>query len=77
MKTIPGSVLVDVSYNPWPSPASLAWSSQTFSGLELLVWQAIEQVKLFAQSQGKQVGLGDQELYHLMIEAANKQTELK
>jgi shikimate dehydrogenase len=77
VKPSAGSVLIDVSYNPWPSRASLAWSAQTISGLELLIWQAIEQVKLFAQSQGKQVGLGDQELYDLMIEAVSKQTEPK
>jgi shikimate dehydrogenase len=77
VKPSAGSVLIDVSYNPWPSRASLAWSAQTISGLELLIWQAIEQVKLFAQSQGKQVGLGDRELYDLMFAAANKQTEPK
>jgi shikimate dehydrogenase len=77
VKPSAGSVLIDVSYNPWPSRASLAWGAQTISGLELLIWQAIEQVKLFAQSQGKQVGLGDRELYDLMIEAVNKHTEPK
>jgi shikimate dehydrogenase len=77
VKPSAGSVLINVSYNPWPSRASLAWSAQTISGLELLIWQAIEQVKLFAQSQGKQVGLGDRELYDLMFAAANKQTEPK
>jgi shikimate dehydrogenase len=77
VKPSAGNVLIDVSYNPWPSRASLAWSGQTISGLELLIWQAIEQVKLFAQSQGKQVGLGDRELYDLMIEAVNEQTDPK
>ncbi len=77
LKPIPKSVLIDVSYNPWPSRACLAWSAQTISGLELLIWQAIEQVKLFTQSQGRQDGLADQELFALMKEAANKETEPK
>lgn len=41
--------LFDVSYHPWPSTAANIWGSErTISGLEMLVWQAIDQVRLFS-----------------------------
>lgn len=69
--------LFDVAYDPWPSPASKAWGDNSISGLELLIWQAIEQVKLFADSRGKAVEVHDQELYLAMKAAAATQTGFK
>ena len=69
--------LFDVAYDPWPSPASKAWGEKSISGLELLIWQAIEQVKLFADSSGIAVEADDQELYLAMKVAAVAQTGLK
>jgi shikimate dehydrogenase len=69
--------LFDVAYDPWPSPASKVWGDNSISGLELLIWQAIEQVKLFANSRGKAVEVHDQELYLAMKAAAATQTGLK
>ncbi len=43
--------LLDVAYEPWPSPLASAWSArggQVVSGLEMLLYQAVEQIKLFA-----------------------------
>jgi hypothetical protein len=40
----------------------------------LLIWQAIEQIKLFAESNGKAVEMHDQELYLAMKTAAAEQT---
>jgi shikimate dehydrogenase len=38
----------DVSYNPWPSQLSLAWSEPNrISGLEMLLNQALAQVRIF------------------------------
>jgi shikimate dehydrogenase len=69
--------LVDVAYNPWPSAASTAWTGVSFSGLELLIWQAIEQVKLFADSQDKSIDTSNDELYKVMVHAAKEFIELK
>lgn len=70
-------VLFDVAYDPWPSLASQAWRGKTMSGLELLVWQAIEQVKLFADSTGHSVPIVDQELYESMIDSVADQSGFK
>jgi shikimate dehydrogenase len=69
--------LFDVAYDPWPSPASQAWGDNSISGLELLIWQAIEQVKLFAESKGYAVEVDDQELYFSMKAAVTEQSGLK
>lgn len=45
-----GSVLFDVAYEPWPSILSTQWDAvggQVVSGLDLLVHQAIGQVRIF------------------------------
>jgi shikimate dehydrogenase len=40
-------VLLDVSYHPWPTPLSASWGSGSVaSGRDLLLWQAVEQVRL-------------------------------
>ena len=70
-------ILFDVAYDPWPSLASRAWAGKSISGLELLVWQAIEQVKLFVDSTGHQVPIVDQELYESMIGAVANQSGFK
>ncbi|MBM7050492.1 shikimate dehydrogenase [Rothia sp. ZJ1223] len=44
------AVLLDVSYHPWPSPIASAFESAggtAVSGLEMLMYQAVDQVKLF------------------------------
>jgi shikimate dehydrogenase len=69
--------LFDVAYDPWPSLASRAWAGKTISGLELLIWQAIEQVKLFVHSRGHQVPIVDQELYESMLVAVADQSGFK
>jgi len=38
--------LLDVAYDPWPSPASANYE-RAISGLEMLLWQAIAQVRIF------------------------------
>lgn len=49
LKTTPKGWLLDVAYDPWPSKAAQLWGLQnTVSGVEMLVWQAIGQQRLFA-----------------------------
>jgi shikimate dehydrogenase len=43
-------VLLDVAYDPWPSRIADAWSSRggtVVPGLEMLLYQAVEQIRLF------------------------------
>lgn len=47
---VPGAVLLDVAYNPWPSRIARAWTAHgglIVPGLEMLLYQAVEQVRLF------------------------------
>jgi len=44
------SILFDVAYDPWPSPIAEGWGTAggvVFSGLDMLVEQAISQVRIF------------------------------
>lgn len=43
-------VLLDVAYDPWPTQLGLAWEARggrVLHGLEMLVYQAVEQIVLF------------------------------
>jgi len=45
-----GRVLLDVAYDPWPSRIAAAWTEaggRVVPGLEMLLYQAVEQVRLF------------------------------
>ncbi|CAB4894537.1 unannotated protein [freshwater metagenome] len=64
--------LFDVAYNPWPSMAGLAWIPSTvISGIEMLVWQAIEQVQVFAAASGSSSGIDRSALYSVMKAAVS------
>lgn len=40
-------VLLDASYHPWPTPLAGAWAGRAVaSGRDMLLWQAVEQVRL-------------------------------
>lgn len=47
------AVLLDVAYNPWPSRLSTSWTDENrISGIEMLLWQALIQVRIFYQGDG-------------------------
>ncbi|MEY4327488.1 MAG: hypothetical protein RIR71_158 [Actinomycetota bacterium] len=49
LRTAPKGYLLDVAYDPWPSKAAELWGPEkTVSGIEMLIWQAIGQQRLFA-----------------------------
>jgi shikimate dehydrogenase len=51
------SVLLDVAYHPWPSPAATLWLAEgatVISGLSMLVHQALHQIRWFVQGTGEQ-----------------------
>lgn len=46
------SVVLDVAYDPWPSPLADVWQGRggtIVPGLEMLIYQAVEQVRLFSR----------------------------
>jgi shikimate dehydrogenase len=62
--------LFDATYNPWPTLPATSWGGQrVISGLEMLIWQAIEQVALFAASVGHELELDRPALYTVMKQA--------
>lgn len=67
--------LFDVAYNPWPSEAALAWGSgSVISGIEMLIWQAIEQVQLFISATGLEREIDRDSLYQVMKYALSPKT---
>jgi shikimate dehydrogenase len=72
ISTLPGSVvhprlniassawILDVAYDPWPSKLAAQWpTNNRISGLEMLIWQAIVQIRLFKSGDGR-IKLGDE-----------------
>ncbi len=52
LKTSTPGVLLDVAYDPWPSLIASVWESgggAVVPGLEMLLYQAVEQVRLFSR----------------------------
>ncbi len=48
----PAGALFDVAYEPWPSAAAQLWNSKNLpviSGIEMLLWQALAQVRIFCE----------------------------
>ena len=45
--TLSSAVLFDVAYSPWPSALAARWRGDVISGLEMLVLQALVQVRIF------------------------------
>jgi shikimate dehydrogenase len=47
------AVILDVSYDPWPSKLSTNWQpSNRISGVEMLLWQALIQLRIFVNGDG-------------------------
>ncbi|MDY3049188.1 MAG: shikimate dehydrogenase [Rothia sp. (in: high G+C Gram-positive bacteria)] len=59
---LPARYLLDVSYDPWPSVLASGWEARggkVTSGLEMLMYQAVDQVKLFT-GRGRDESLPEQ-----------------
>lgn len=68
----PRGWLFDASYNPWPTLPAAAWRSErAISGLEMLIWQAIEQVAIFSASVGHEIELDRPAMYEVMKAAVS------
>ena len=52
MQARTAGVLLDVAYDPWPSRIASVWQDgggSVVPGLEMLLYQAVEQVRLFSR----------------------------
>ena len=65
----PRGVLFDSSYSPWPSFAANAWRSESISGIDMLIWQAVAQVELFVESQDMNLNIDKDRLAQVMTSA--------
>lgn len=64
--------LFDAVYNPWPSVPAAAWGNdRVISGLEMLIWQAIEQVSIFTSGDGDESEIDRPKLYSVMKAAVS------
>lgn len=66
---LPRGVLFDSSYTPWPSFAANAWRSESISGIDMLIWQAVAQVELFVESQDLNLNIDEARLAQVMTSA--------
>lgn len=61
---VAGAVLLDVAYDPWPSALAQAWEAAggtVVAGIEMLLYQGVEQVKSFAGAGGYGMAVKEQE----------------
>jgi shikimate dehydrogenase len=50
-----GSVLFDVAYDPWPSALAQAWTAPVVSGLDMLIHQAVGQLRFWLHGDSEHV----------------------
>lgn len=62
--------LFDVAYNPWPSELAKHWSGNLVSGIEMLIWQAIGQIRIFSTGSAAEPLENEDHVASLMREAA-------
>lgn len=60
------SWLFDVSYSPWPSAAAKLWQAdRVISGIEMLKWQAVAQIRIFADEYAPGVLVPDETYFDM------------
>lgn len=55
LESVAGACLLDVAYDPWPSALAQAWAHHggtVVPGIEMLLYQGVEQAKLFVAAGG-------------------------
>ena len=65
----PKGALFDVAYEPWPSKAAEAWSAAklpVISGIDMLIWQAVAQIRLFTGASADQELFNEAAVLHAM-----------
>ena len=72
IRTRPSGMLLDVAYDPWPSKAAELWGEEkTLSGIEMLIWQAVGQQRLFAGNDLEEPLAAEKELVQAIRDALN------
>jgi shikimate dehydrogenase len=69
----PKGTLLDVAYNPWPSELAKQWLSSggnVISGIEMLIWQAIAQIRVFRHGSVAEPLVNEEEIAKVMRAAA-------
>jgi shikimate dehydrogenase len=69
----PVGTLLDVAYNPWPSTLASKWQAvggNVVSGIEMLVWQAIAQIRIFTRGNVAEVLENENHIAAIMRKAA-------
>ena len=67
---VQNAALFDVAYSPWPTPLAASWTGDTvIGGLEMLVLQAIAQVRIFVAGDPNQPLDRDDEVLAAMLAA--------
>jgi shikimate dehydrogenase len=61
------AALFDVAYSPWPTPLAASWSGEVIGGLEMLVLQAIAQVRIFVGGDPDEELDGEDEVLAAML----------
>lgn len=69
----PSGTLLDVAYSPWPSSLASHWlasGGNVISGIEMLIWQAIAQIRIFVNGSVAEPLENEQELAMVMRNAS-------
>jgi shikimate dehydrogenase len=70
--TIRGAALFDVAYSPWPTPLAAAWRGEfVIGGLEMLVFQALQQVRVFVSGDPRTTLEHEDEVLAAMLAAVH------
>jgi shikimate dehydrogenase len=68
--TVRTATLFDVAYSPWPTPLAASWTGESvIGGLEMLVLQALAQVRIFVAGDPDQALDGEDEVLAAMLAA--------
>jgi shikimate dehydrogenase len=71
--TVRTATLFDVAYSPWPTPLAAAWSGESvIGGLEMLVLQALAQVRIFVNRDPHGALPREDEVLQAMLAAAGR-----
>jgi shikimate dehydrogenase len=70
--TVSDATLFDVAYSPWPTPLAAAWTGESvIGGLEMLVLQALAQVRIFVHGDPDQKLERDDDVLAAMLSAVD------
>ena len=64
------AVIFDVAYDPWPSKLATSWqASNRISGVEMLLWQALIQLRIFVNGDGTALLENEADVFKAMSNA--------